>query len=895
MKYLLRTCWSTFSLCLLASSANAQVTPDGSLSTVVNQQGNIAEITGGEQAGGNLFHSFQEFSVPNGGEAFFNNAIEIDNILSRVTGGNISQIDGLIRANGNANLFLVNPAGILFGENARLDIGGSFFGSTATGIEFGDGTEFITNSTATPILTINAPIGLNLRDTSGNIASSGVLESDRSLTLAADNLELQGQLIAGEDISLEALDTITATDLADQPFLANASGDLTLQGDTVNLSVFNNPNSGLFATGDLTLISDRPVNGDALFVSGSNFRLERFDGTPGDLVSFVDTAILAQGDVSLANYTGASLQILSGGNVTFAGNINLIGADTSNNPRQETITLSDGTLLALNSAAEPTLDIRAGTIVDTFITAESPAESGGKIQIDGMVNNPGGQVFLTNQDLPNMDFAAANITVTAINTSNSLGNGGDVTLDSRNDINLPQGINTSAITNAQLITEANLAISPQITITAGDAGAIALLAAENIFLGDLQALSEVNLTLDTAIDTIEEANNIFAIPQANVTAGLGGNITLLAGNDLNLGNVDSSSAIAINSNSSSLDNFSIVAALLELNIGNGGEIELEAGDNLEVGNISSQVAVSDFLSSNGSTTPNINLSVSQIALTISEANIGSGGEIFLEAGEAINAASIDSSVSLTNIANNTATISANQPFVATPENPSQVVSQIFLTYDNITIGQGGDITLNSDSAQIDTINSSLIVTSENTVFAEATADSDAVAVANALSNNTLNIAGDRPGDITFNVPQGVSFTSLSNLAVNNDAINSLDTAVFSNSANAIADADASGSNIVNFTFQADSSILAFNFTVPDVDFSIDSVDTLPSDFLQPITFDSCPINGSQVNLASQPVETAQGTIVPARGIVVTDGQIRLTAKANPNSVSRQSLTFVGCE
>ena len=92
---------------LLPTIAKAQITPDGSTSTTVNNNGNTATIEAGEQSGSNLFHSFDNFSVTNGNEAYFNNSADIETIFSRVTGGNISNINGLIRAN-NANLFLMS-------------------------------------------------------------------------------------------------------------------------------------------------------------------------------------------------------------------------------------------------------------------------------------------------------------------------------------------------------------------------------------------------------------------------------------------------------------------------------------------------------------------------------------------------------------------------------------------------------------------------------------------------------------------------------------------------------------------------------------------------------------------------------------------------------------------
>ncbi|MEM8640085.1 MAG: S-layer family protein [Cyanobacteria bacterium P01_G01_bin.54] len=154
--------------------AQAQVTSDGTLSTGVSNTGSDYTITGGTTSGTNLFHSFDQFSVPTGGSATFDNATTIENIFSRVTGGNISSIDGFIATQGTANLFLVNPAGITFGENTTLSIGGSFFGSTAETVLFPNSFEFNATSPTTPaLLSIHSPIGLDMGNNPGAIEVQG--------------------------------------------------------------------------------------------------------------------------------------------------------------------------------------------------------------------------------------------------------------------------------------------------------------------------------------------------------------------------------------------------------------------------------------------------------------------------------------------------------------------------------------------------------------------------------------------------------------------------------------------------------------------------------------------------------------------------------------------------
>jgi filamentous hemagglutinin family protein len=169
-------------ICLMPiPMAGAQVLSDGTLqTTVTSPDSRNFTIEGGSQSGSNLFHSFSQFSVPLGGSAVFNNPLDVQNIFSRVTGGKVSNLDGLIQSNGNANLFLLNPNGIVFGPNAQLNIGGSFLAATAHRIKFADGSEFSTTN-LTPLLTITVPIALQTNGDPGSISVNG---NGHSLTTA---------------------------------------------------------------------------------------------------------------------------------------------------------------------------------------------------------------------------------------------------------------------------------------------------------------------------------------------------------------------------------------------------------------------------------------------------------------------------------------------------------------------------------------------------------------------------------------------------------------------------------------------------------------------------------------------------------------------------------------
>ncbi|MBW4673170.1 MAG: filamentous hemagglutinin N-terminal domain-containing protein [Desmonostoc geniculatum HA4340-LM1] len=169
----------------------------------------IDQIDGGAIRGKNLFHSFEKFSVSAGKTAYFNNSIDTQNIISRVTGNSISNIDGILKANGAANLFLINPNGIVFGANASLNIGGSFVASTASSLNFADGIKFsATAPESAPLLTVSVPIGLQFGATAAPIRNQSQASPEGATNTLRQGVGLQVQsgktlALIGGDITLE--------------------------------------------------------------------------------------------------------------------------------------------------------------------------------------------------------------------------------------------------------------------------------------------------------------------------------------------------------------------------------------------------------------------------------------------------------------------------------------------------------------------------------------------------------------------------------------------------------------------------------------------------------------------------------------------------------------------
>lgn len=298
-------------------------------------------ITGGALRNTNLFHSFSEFNVDAGREVYFApNNVEIQNILTRVTGNNPSNILGTLGVEGNANLFLINPNGISFGVDARLDVNGSSVGSTADRIIF-DNYEFTTNDTsAPPLLTINLPQGLGFRDHPGDVSVNGsvngsslAVPADKTLALIGGNVSLDAGKVdsPGSRVELGGLREAGRVDL-------DADGRTTFPEGVMrgNVSLSNGAYVSVLGETDGSIT----INSQNLDISGGN---GLFPGIEAGLGS----ADAQAGDIQIHNVDKVTLDNSFISNVVFGiGNAGNIAINTG------TLSLENGAAIDVGTFGE---------------------------------------------------------------------------------------------------------------------------------------------------------------------------------------------------------------------------------------------------------------------------------------------------------------------------------------------------------------------------------------------------------------------------------------------------------------------------------------------------------------------------------------------------------------
>ncbi|MBW4547700.1 MAG: filamentous hemagglutinin N-terminal domain-containing protein [Symplocastrum torsivum CPER-KK1] len=530
-----RRCWQLgIAGCLAIGSAIAfsgtgtfaQITPDSSLGTVVTPNGTTFDITEGTPVDNtNLFHSFSSFSIPNGGIADFLSDPAIANILARVTGGSPSDIQGLIRAGGNANLFLINPNGIIFGQNAQLDIGGSFVATTANAIAFPGGGEFSLTSAVSPnnsLLTVN-PSALLFNSIAAQPTNSIEIRGTLSVN------ENQSLLLVGGNVSPTATST----------------GKISIQGGTLNAPGGRVELGGLLGVGTV-----------GLNVDGNDLRLSFPDGITRTDVSLTDGAnvnVRAGGGGSIVvnaqnlNMTGGS-QLQAGINSPLglleskAGDIEIIASDT--------ISLDGVGSHGSSSGVFSTVEREAvGNGGDINITTESLLlTNGAVVSAETFAQGDGGSIRITASDTLSFDGLGSNGLSSGLLSGTrtpATGEGGDITVTT-NVLRLANGAVLSARTwnpssggNITVDTN-NLELSGggQLLTTAyssGAAGNITVNATDGITISGsdptfnerlAQQIDPLRLDL---LDQADAASGVFAdtiqIPNLDPT-GEGGNLRI---------------------------------------------------------------------------------------------------------------------------------------------------------------------------------------------------------------------------------------------------------------------------------------------------------------------------------------------------------------------------------
>jgi filamentous hemagglutinin family protein len=347
----------------LGEGAICQIVPDGTLGSQVNggcDGAGVCNITDGSVRGGNLFHSFQQFSLPNRSAAQFTTLPTTENVIVRVTGLGqpfISNINGVISTSNPTNFFLINPNGIQFGEYAGLSIGGSFLATTAELMQFRDGAVLRTDDPA-PLLTVNVLTGLQFGKTPGNIQMqssyffAGRFDDFKNFTLVGGDILLDDTWVyaPGQRIELSSLGSrstieitsdgsLKPTNLIDRvdvslarrsilSVMSSGNGNVNIYARNINLQSGSRILLGI--SENSTNLTNRQAGNLVLDATG-DIRLDSGSFLQNDIDSertgnSGDIKIIAN-SLFLSNNSSLSARVFGGGR---AGNVNIFVKDKVN-------------------------------------------------------------------------------------------------------------------------------------------------------------------------------------------------------------------------------------------------------------------------------------------------------------------------------------------------------------------------------------------------------------------------------------------------------------------------------------------------------------------------------------------------------------------------------------
>ncbi|NEZ65024.1 CHAT domain-containing protein [Leptolyngbyaceae cyanobacterium CCMR0082] len=362
------------------------IVPTSNATQATVSEPGIIDISGGNQAGSNLFHSFEQFNLDQHQTANFLTTSNTHTVIGQVIGGTASNIDGLLQVTGsNADLYLVNPAGLLFGPNARLDLGGSFTATTATHLGTDDQWfEIMGDPDYSTLVTPPSHFGFSYPSTIINQGQLTVREG-HSLRLLASQVTNTGTLSApdgeitllatepGQSIRLAQMGGLLSLEISTEPDISETLPALITGGD------FNHSNELVIGNdGTATLIHRDIANNIPTPFSLQNAGNISTQGITGGEINLLGNTIqVLESTLNASGHTsGGSIRI--GGDYQGQGNLphasqteitatTSLVADATQGHGGQVIVWSDGT-----------------TVFDGSISAQSATGHGGLVETSGL-------------------------------------------------------------------------------------------------------------------------------------------------------------------------------------------------------------------------------------------------------------------------------------------------------------------------------------------------------------------------------------------------------------------------------------------------------------------------------------------------------------------------------
>ena len=368
----------------------AQLIPDDTLADEASQVVTDAVvedlpahlIEGGAVRGPNLFHSFGEFNVGTLQRVYFANPAGINTILTRVTGGNVSTIDGTLGVDGAANLYLLNPNGVVFGPNAQLDLRGAFAVSTAEAWALGNGAFFdAVNPDLPPLLTVSLTPGLQYSAAQqAEVTNAGTLQvaAGQSLQLLGETVINTGRLMApGGEVQL----------LGDRVGVFDGQIDVSAadRGGRVNIG------GGLQGQDGLPTARQTVVGPNATILANGIG-----DGDGGNIIIWANETAQFYGDAQARGGEIAG----DGGFVEVSGRdwLNFQGTvdTTAVNGRVGTLLLDPTNIRVVSEADAETVDLSA---IDSFATPDIGNDGDTRIAASALSDATSNVVLQATQDI----------------------------------------------------------------------------------------------------------------------------------------------------------------------------------------------------------------------------------------------------------------------------------------------------------------------------------------------------------------------------------------------------------------------------------------------------------------------------------------------------------------